>query len=524
MKKKFFILTMLLFVNILLFGCNNLTTTTITSTMDTDTSTTTNTVANITTTANNDSLPLTILSINDLHGYIEQDASGKGGLSNTAYLINQIRNEDNLDDVVLLANGDMFQGTAISNMTDGKAVLDCMNEMGFDAMGIGNHEFDWGISTILKYFDNDNSNGEADFPLINDNIYLNSDNSMLTVAGGDVLNSVVLNKEGVKVGIISYIGNVYSSIEYDKVEDYNFDENISNSVKQRASALKDSGVDVIIVNIHGGGSNIDTYINNTNIAQLKDANGNYLVDAVINGHTHAYQQGAIKRSNGVDMPVVQAGSYDEYFGDITLSIDLNSMKVTDSTENIIAVSSAGTHYDPTVESIIDNYSEELGNEVLATAGETITSTSQLYNWTGNVMLAATGSDIAISNNEGVRSTGEITSGQPVTLNQMYEISPFDNTILVFEATYSQIQSLLNSPSVFYTLADGVTLNDSETYKVAVISYVYYWDQLANVRSSNDIDTGLLIRNILVDDIKQKGLAGELFSPRSNPVASIGLQY
>ncbi|QVK16891.1 5'-nucleotidase C-terminal domain-containing protein [Mycoplasmatota bacterium] len=466
----------------------------------------------------NDSFPLTILTVNDLHGYIEQEEDGTDGLSNMSYLINEIRNTNSLDDVVLIANGDMFQGTSISNMTNGLAVLECMNEMGFDAMGIGNHEFDWEIGTILDYFDKDESNGEAYFPLLNANIYLTSDDSLLTVSGGNVLDSVVVEREGVEVGIISYVGNVYSSIAYDKVDDYYFDLDIADSVREIAGALKQSSVDVIVVNIHGGKSN------DTALAYLKDENGDYLVDAVINGHTHSYQMGAISRDNGLEMPYIQAGSSGNYFGKITLTIDLSSMDVTEYTEDIIDVSLAGTKYDSMVEEIIDDYSEELGNEVLAISGETITSKSQLFDWTGNVMLEATGADIAISNKGGIRSTGGITAGENVTLNQMYEVSPFDNTIWLIEGTYTQIEELLNSSSVYYTLADDVVLNYSETYTVAIISYVYYWDQLDSVRSSSDTDTGVYIRDILAEDIKIKGLADQLFSPITNPEASIGLKY
>ena len=113
---------------------------------------------------------LNIFELNDTHGYIEQNEHGKGGLSNVAKMIDDVRYQNTLDDVVLIANGDMFQGTAISNVTDGLSVIEAMNEMDFDMMGIGNHEFDWGINKILRYFDNDATNGEANFPLINKQI------------------------------------------------------------------------------------------------------------------------------------------------------------------------------------------------------------------------------------------------------------------------------------------------------------------------------------------------------------------
>ncbi|HEY8365162.1 MAG TPA: hypothetical protein VIK84_06280 [Haloplasmataceae bacterium] len=110
----------------------------------------------------------------------------------------------------------MFQGTAISNMSYGLSVVEAMNQMQFDAMGIGNHEFAWGIDVILNYFDGNLDNGEANFPLLNANIYDAETDSLLTVEGGNVFDSTIINREGIQVGLICYVGNVYSSISYDK--------------------------------------------------------------------------------------------------------------------------------------------------------------------------------------------------------------------------------------------------------------------------------------------------------------------
>jgi len=467
---------------------------------------------------------LTILSVNDLHGYIQQDDYGYGGISNMAYLIDQIRDQSPLDDVVLIANGDMFQGTAISNMTEGRAVIEVMNMMDFDVMGIGNHEFDWGIDTILQYFDGNPDNGEADFPLLNANIYLNSDNSLLAVSGGNVFQYSIVERECVEVGIISYIGDIYNSIAYNQVQDYHFDLDIAGSVASIATALKESGVDVIVVNIHGGsGGGIESYIYNEQLAELKDSHGNYLVDVVINGHTHSYQTGTITRTNGTPLIGIQAGSYGNAFGEIVLTIDLADMSISDYSYQIVNTSSAGTNYDSDIETYIENTVASLGTTVLAESGETITSKSQFEPWTANVMIAATGADIGVSNHGGLRSDGNIIAGEDVTLAQLYEICPFDNTIWLIDMTYSEVMDFIANGSLYYEVADGVSLDDSQTYTVAVISYVYYWEQLDNVRSGNDIDTGLYLRDLLVKDIEAKDENGELFSPYSNPEASIGLQ-
>ncbi|HEY8435599.1 MAG TPA: metallophosphatase, partial [Haloplasmataceae bacterium] len=268
-------------------------------------------------------LPIYVLSVNDLHGYIMRDKEGRNGLSNMAYLINQIRDADDYDNVILIGNGDMFQGTYISNETNGLAVIDAMNAMKFDAMGIGNHEFDWGIDVILKYFDGDPNNGEANFPLLNANIYVKASNSLLTVKDGKVFESYIVEREGIKIGLISYIGDLYNSIIYSMVKDYEFDLNLSDSIERIGRSLKQAGADIIVVNIHYG----DEY--NKIFAQAKDEQGNYLVDAVINGHEHKRVQDVVERDGGIPMPYVQAGSNGKYIGKITLYFNTKTRSVID---------------------------------------------------------------------------------------------------------------------------------------------------------------------------------------------------
>ena len=495
-RKRWLFLFITLLLSFIVVGCDIFIDS---STIDSDTTDSTPTY-----------IPLHILTINDLHGYIEQDDDGRYGLSNMAYLIDEIRNQDNLDNVVLIGNGDMFQGTFISNETYGLSVIDAMNAMGFDAMGIGNHEFDWGIEKILQYFDGNPDNGEANFPLLNANIYNRSDNSLLTIEDGNVLESIVIEKQGIEVGIISYIGDVYDSISYNMVSDYYFNLDIAGSVKRIGSKMKSDGVDVIIVNIHDGNrSKIENFQFNKQLAKLKDDEGNYIVDAVINGHAHWRQTGEIIRLGGSPMPLVQAGSYGTHFGHITLHYNVKTKRIVETYVDIVDVKEAGYNYHESVEKISQEYVDKLGNEPLIEAGETIHNTDQFYGWIGNVMLKATGSDIAYHNNGGVRGTGSIVEGEDVTISQIFEIVPFNNSIFVFEATYEEIISLEND-SLFRQASPN--FEPGVTYQVAVISYVFYnYDEFKSFQNRG-IDTELLIRDLLVEDLKERARFGELFKP------------
>lgn len=462
-------------------------------------------------------LPLTILSINDLHGYVERSINSNGhysGISRMSYLVNKIRNENPLDDVVLIANGDMFQGTAISNLTYGESVIKAMNMMGFDMMGIGNHEFDWGLETILKYFDNDESNGEANFPLINSNIYYKNSKQLVTVENGKVFDSYIISREGINVGIMSYIGNLYSSIQKDKLENYYFDLDFRNSIKNIGNKLKKQGADIIILNIH----DYDRYIYN-DLAFIRDDNGDYLLDVIIAGHTH---QGI---SVGDSIPLIQAYYYGTAMGRIDLKIDTNTKDIVEYNVNIINTSEAGNNYDEDIEALIREYVEELELEkTLVYAGETVRNKDDMFEWIGNVLLKAVDADIAISNTGGVRGNGNIKINEPVTIKNVFEVYPFDNEIYIITAKYRDIKNLLKNNNIFYSTKEGVTFKDNEYYRIAVISYVYYWDSLDHLRNDTNIKTDLILLHLLIEDLEIKGTNGEIFKPISNPYASIDVKY
>ncbi len=449
-------------------------------------------------------MDLHILEVNDVHGYLTQDANGKNGLSNLAYLINQIRNEDTKDNTILIANGDMFQGTALSNITFGKAMIEAMNAMKVDVMTIGNHEFDWGLEKILQYFDGQKENGEANFPLLNANIYTN-DGKLVTVEDGKVYQSQIIEREGIKVGIIGYIGDVYSSISYSLAKDYYFENNIQEDVLSIGGKLKEDGCDVIVVGIHGGNSSsIEAYNNNRYLAELK-YKGDYLVDAVINGHTHTKQTGYINRSNGTKMPVVQAGSNGMAVGDIVLKINLETKEVKTTLVNLHEVYEADKNYEKDVEEVIQKAkkeNEDILNETYAIAGETIENQYDLIPWVSNVLVKGTGADVAICNTGGLRSNGNIISGSSITIENMYLINPFDNYIMMVTVKGTYLRQFLGNGSIFYGLKEGLKINDikeNEEYKVAVIDYVYYGGSFP--QNDSVTNTGIIMRDLLIADIK-----------------------
>ena len=465
---------------------------------------------------------LSIIEFNDVHGYIMKNDNGTYGLSNAAKMVNDIRNEDQYDNTVVIANGDMFQGTALVRMTYGRVMVDAMNEVGFDACGIGNHEFDWGLDKITPYFDGDQSNGEANFPLLNANIKVNSTNELLK--DDNIMSSTIIDKEGIKVGIISVIGNVYSSINYNMACDYTFDTNYQTIIQNEGQTLKDNGADIIIVNIHGGDSSgVTSYSPNQTIANLK-YNGKYLVDAVINGHTHTRQSGTITRSGGTAMPIIQSAGNLSNFGRIDLTIDTTTKSVT--AVNYSHKYPSSTAYNNDVENVIMSYynqSKDVLEEVYCDNVALNKYDSNFTNWICNVMNSAIGSDVFVSNTGALRSS--IDAGT-LDFNDLYELNPFDNHIILITLTGAKIKQYINANSsynfAYTTLGDPSNLKDSTTYKFAIVDYVYFGSYFNSYRPSTYVDTNLVMRDLLIEDLRLR--KGTTFNPAVNNQAKIGQIY
>lgn len=457
-----------------------------------------------------DTYTLNILEFNDLHGHIEK-VNNQGGISNASYLINQIRDEDEYDNTILIANGDIFQETAISRVSYGRVLIDIMNEMQFDMMNLGNHEFDWGLDKILEYWDGNLDNGEANFPLLNANIYDNETKKLVGVDSGNIYSSTIVKKGPINVGIIGLIGNVYGSINRNMVENYTFkasDIEIKTNVANLGKALKDNGADIIIVSVHDGDSkSITNYSLNSALAKLK-YNEEYLVNAVINGHTHTEQKAIIPRDDA-GMAVIQSSPYvsstgaAKEFGRIDLEIDLKTKAVISAKTSHVSISSAKTNYDKNVENIVESYknnSKDILEEVYC---ENLTSIDRydahLQNWISNLMMASSGATAGLCNTGGIRSG--VSKGD-FGFNEVYSLNPFDNHVILVEITGADLQTFINDNDGYYfCYTDSGSIDTSKTYTLAIIDYVYYSNYFSNYQNDKAIDTNLIVRDLIIEELR-----------------------
>ncbi len=243
-----------------------------------------------------DSDTITILHTNDVHSRLEpfpMDSgrnAGLGGVATRAAIINQIRLE--VDNVLLLDAGDMFQGTPYFNVYKGEPEIKAMSMMQYDAATMGNHDFDGGIENFAVQLQH------ASFPILMCNYDFTN-----TPMHENYKPYKIFDKKGIKVGVtgvgIELQGlvpqNLYGNTRY---------KNPIESVNATTKILKQAGCDLIICLSHLGDKYEDNKVSDEILA--KEC---YDIDLIIGGHTHRFftEPRKYTNKNGGDTLVNQVG-------------------------------------------------------------------------------------------------------------------------------------------------------------------------------------------------------------------------
>ena len=387
---------------------------------------------------------LNIIHINDLHSRIESinkydstcnaegEAEGKcfGGVARVATKINELRDAMKADggNVLVLDAGDQFQGSLFYSTYKGDTEAEFMNKIGFDAMAVGNHEFDDGPEALANFLD------KVEFPVISGNTDVSGNNLL----DGRIPEHLVLEVGGQKIAIVSVLATDTSETSAPGPT-VTFTDEIEHLTKKVAE-LEAEGVNKIIALTHVG------FKKDQEIAAAVPG-----LDAVIGGHSHTLlsnsKEGApayptmVKGPDGRDVPVVQAYAYSKYVGDLTLTFDDDGNVVGAAGDTILLDSSV----EPNAEMLarikeLGGPIEELKAKVVAQSDAVIegdrtvcrAEECAMGNLVTDAMLdrvKGQGIDIAFQNGGGLRATidkGEVTMGEVLT------VLPFQNTLSTFQ--------------------------------------------------------------------------------------------
>lgn len=282
---------------------------------------------------------LVILHTNDLHSRLEgyaptseysplstNDDKTKGGISRIAALINKERSE-NKDNVLLLDAGDFLMGTFYHYMEEYNPFqLPLMNELGYDALAIGNHEFDFGPGRLAGIITNSEAVAHIPQLLLGNAVFDkkdSADNSLEELFGrGTIKGSVIIEKSGLKIGVFSLLGED-ADISAPYAVPVTF-EKITRAAKRMVKQLKSQGIDIIICLSHSGVEKDDDGKWAGEDVELAEKVNE--IDIIISGHTHTRLDEPITINNTT---IVQTGSYGRYLGRMEFDVTGNEIKLVD---------------------------------------------------------------------------------------------------------------------------------------------------------------------------------------------------
>ena len=421
-------------------------------------------------------IPLSYIDIyylNDFHGAIEKDTPNLG----IAYIANYIEQKrlQNPEGTVLLAGGDMLQGSALSNYYQGKSTLSIMETMGFDAMVAGNHEFDWGIEVVTQNFLGDSA---LSFPLLGANIFYKNTDSL--VKGIDPY--TIITKGDYKIGVIGIMGDsLESSIATSKVNGYTFERSLE-MVKFYASYLReDENVDYVIVLMHDPGG-----IN----SQIDQLQGSENVDLIFNAHDH--QKNISRLPNGTLS--VKSGSNGQAIGHVRIDVVTSQMTgVNVSSDTLLSTPN------PSVQALIDQYkleTDEIFLTPIMNAGEYM-SRDELTEWVAKLMRVRANADIAFHNTGGTRAS--INQGEVINYAKIYEILPFDNVIKSAYIKGSEVKKMMNDTGLRYSTFIS-SFDDNTYYLVATNDYIYDQPSRPFIEAKMQFYNGDIVRDLMRDEL------------------------
>ena len=240
-----------------------------------------------------DIMTLTILHTNDVHSRIEpfpMDGSrnqGRGGAARRASLINQIRKES--EHTLLLDSGDVFQGTPYFNFFLGELEFKLMSEMGYDAMTIGNHDFDGGIDGLARQLPH------ANFPLVISNYDVRN-----TILNGKTKPYIIFEKAGARIGVFGLGIKLEGLVPKSLSKETQFLDPISNANSTAGILKHDEKCDVVICLSHLG----YRYRDKERVSDQVIADYSEDIDIILGGHTHTFLDRPDIRNNRKGKPVV----------------------------------------------------------------------------------------------------------------------------------------------------------------------------------------------------------------------------
>ncbi len=417
-------------------------------------------------------VPVTVVATTDLHGRVGRTTALAGYLE-------VLRKQG---PVVLIDAGDMFQGTLESNPNEGESVVTAYNALGYDAVAIGNHEFDFGPvgpRAVPKGPDDDPRGAlkaraqQARFPFLSANIVDEATGKV--VSWPNTQPSVLVEKKAgkatIKVGIIGV-----SSFDTPKTTmASNFVglkmTPLAAAITREAEALRARGARLVLVAAHAGGkcervdvpTDLSSCDTGEEVFELARALAPGTVDLIAAGHTHNQVAHLVS-----DVPVVQAWANGQGFSRVDFEVDVGK-KASASRARLVKIHPPrrlcegegdpcvlGRYHDhqvsaddalaraiaPWLASAAAMKAKKIGVVAKSEVKRSYDDESALGNLFADVILESSpGADVALMNGGGIRA--DLPAGE-LTYGHVFEAMPFDNRLAVIRTRGSDLRKWLQN--------------------------------------------------------------------------------
>jgi 2',3'-cyclic-nucleotide 2'-phosphodiesterase (5'-nucleotidase family) len=457
---------------------------------------------------------LTILHTNDLHGQLDPlPASpvravlrGKpvGGFAHLASMVRSARKEAAARGahLLLLDAGDLYQGTPVGNETRGEAVVAAMNALAYDAVTLGNHEFDYGLQNIARLAE------LAEWPLLAANV------------GGDAnwtgsLRPYVIFAPPQVPCRVAVIGLITPDTPNQTTPDLSGLAVFSDPVAVTRSLQGQVDADLYIILSHLGRR-----------ADLALARALPQIDLIVGGHSHTPMN-----SLAGTVRVVQTHSRGQSLGRVDLDLDPGSWEVVRSEARLLAVDPTATLADAKVQEVVERYGRTLRLLMQRVVGRLAAParrarglrSSPVGNWMSDVIRETGKAEVGFMNKGGIRcdlEAGEVTAGD------VYRLMPFDNTVVSMDLSGAELVAILKNhleqggyPALEWSGLEvlvegrklagvsvaGEPLNPDRVYRTATQSFLARGgDGFRTFRRGRRLTrSGVLLRDALANDLGRR---------------------
>ncbi|GAB1456253.1 MAG: 5'-nucleotidase C-terminal domain-containing protein [Spirochaetia bacterium] len=402
---------------------------------------------------------IAVLHVNDTHGhplaFDNGNATATGGLAAMAMLVGETRAE--YDNVLVLDAGDFNTGLAESNFFKAEPDIIGRNLIGFDAVALGNHEFDNELSIL------ETQKALAEFPMIAANVK--------TKDGAYIADApyIVKTFQGVKVGIFGLITKETETVGNPViVKDLVFLDEIETGKEMVKILREKEKVQVVIALVHLGFD--DLYAVSSKVL-AKSVPG---IDLIVDGHSHTKMAEPFI-VNGT--PIVQAHQWGLIVGKGVISVKDGKVSgfawepvtINDNDKGAAIGPQFAQH--PLIQPVLADYRDKVDGILktkIGTAADVFpnamtrkaeTAIGDLVTDAMKFITAAQGVDFAMNNGGGIRA--DLPAGD-VTMKSVYTVLPFDNSVTVIKLKGTDVQAMfdfiLTTPGkgAFAQVSDGVS--------------------------------------------------------------------